>query len=270
MEQVARWINTLGRFCGPRDIKELSSHALKQKLGQPQADVMVLFGGSILAGGDLFAQGMQVNLARCYVIVGGEGHTTDTLRRKLYNHYPAIPVRRMSEAELFSEYIYRKYNLEPDYLECASTNCGNNITHLLTLLKQATIPHESMILMQDATMQRRMAAGMLRHHPRCRCISYASYQAEVTTDEFGLIFAQPIPGMWDMERYISLLLGEIPRLKDDPEGYGPQGRNFIAHVEIPPEVMDAWENLSRRYPHLIRQADSRYATQKTSRPHGKK
>ena len=270
MEQTAAWVNSLGRFCAVRDIRALTGHALNQKLGKPQADVMVLFGGSILAGGDLFAQGMQENLARCYVIVGGEGHTTDTLRRKLYDHYPSIPVRHMSEAELFAEYLYRKYGLTPDFLECASTNCGNNITHLLALLKQQTIPHESIILMQDATMQRRMAAGMLRHHPRCRAISYAAYEAEVIPGQYGLTYAASIPGMWDVQRYISLLLGEIPRLRDDAEGYGPQGRNFIAHVEIPAEVTAAWENLSHQYPQLIRQADDQYATKKSSRFHGRR
>jgi hypothetical protein len=41
---------------------------------------MVLFGGSILAGGNILAQAMFANIAKIYVIVGGAGHTTDTLR----------------------------------------------------------------------------------------------------------------------------------------------------------------------------------------------
>lgn len=32
---------------------------MRQAYGCPQADVMVLFGGSILAGGDVLAQAMQ-------------------------------------------------------------------------------------------------------------------------------------------------------------------------------------------------------------------
>lgn len=31
-------------------------------------------------------------------------------------------------------------------------------------------------------------------------------------------------------------MGEIPRLTDDADGYGPRGKNFIAHVDIPTEV----------------------------------
>lgn len=28
----------------------------------------------------------------------------------------------------------------------------------------------------------------------------------------------------------ALLLGELPRLQDTPEGYGPRGKDFISHV----------------------------------------
>ena len=42
--------------------------------------------------------------------------------------------------------------------------------------------------------------------------------------------------MWDMERYVSLLMGETPRLTDDAAGYGPHGAGYIAHVDIPEEV----------------------------------
>lgn len=42
----------------------------------------------------------------------------------------------------------------------------------------------------------------------------------------------PAP-LWAGDRFMSLLLGEIPRLRDDTNGYGPRGRDFIAHVEIP-------------------------------------
>jgi len=40
-----------------------------------------------------------------------------------------------------------------------------------------------------------------------------------------------------------LLLGELPRLRDDINGYGPLGRDFIVHVDIPAEVEAAWQIL---------------------------
>ena len=41
-----------------------------------------------------------------------------------------------SEAELFNEYLQDKHGLLADYLEKESTNCGNNITFLLSLLER--------------------------------------------------------------------------------------------------------------------------------------
>lgn len=48
-------INTLGDFLGRRDVRQLTSDQLRQSFGIDQADVMVLFGGSIIAGGDVLA-----------------------------------------------------------------------------------------------------------------------------------------------------------------------------------------------------------------------
>jgi hypothetical protein len=39
--------------------------------------------------------------------------------------------------------------------------------------------------------------------------------------------------MWPVDRYLSLILGEVPRLRDDAKGYGPAGRDFIVHVDFP-------------------------------------
>jgi hypothetical protein len=38
-------------------------------------------------------------------------------------------------------------------------------------------------------------------------------------------------------------MGEIPRLRDDKEGYGPRGKGFIVHVDIPDEVEEAWRRV---------------------------
>lgn len=50
-------------------------------------------------------------------------------------------------------------------------------------------------------------------------------------------------GLWPVTRYLALLLGELPRLQDSPEGYGPRGKDFISHVTFPPEILDAWRQL---------------------------
>ena len=51
-EKVAKDINILASFGGKRDLPELTQKALEDKYSLKQADVMVLFDGSILVGGD--------------------------------------------------------------------------------------------------------------------------------------------------------------------------------------------------------------------------
>ena len=259
-EELAGAINLLGAYCGRRDLPELSQTALQAQYGLRQADALVLFGGSILAGGDVLAQAIQGQLARHYIIVGGAGHTTEALRQQLAPVLPDLDLAALSEAELFATYIKKAYGLEADYLETESTNCGNNITYLLDLLDREGLDVRSLILCQDATMQQRMDAVLRKYVPNMTIINYATYQARVLEKDGQLRFAQKIKGMWDMERYISLLMGEIPRLRDDEAGYGPRGRNFLAHVDLPEEVQQAFANLSSDYGRLIREANPRYAS----------
>ena len=261
METVAKNINILGEFCGKRDIIELTSEQLQEAYGIEKADVMVLFGGSILCGGDVLANAIKNGIAKKYVIVGGAGHTTETLRKKMNREFPTIDTENLSEAEVFSRYLKYQYNLEPDLLECKSTNCGNNITYLLDLLKDNDISFKSIILSQDATMQRRMEAGLRKYvSENTIIINYAVYSARVIVDNSTLTYDKAIWGMWDINRYISLLLGEIPRLSDDKNGYGPNGKGFIAHVDIPTEVRDAFNELCNNYSELIREANPLYAS----------
>ena len=134
--KIAKAVNILGNFCGPRDIDKLTTAALEDKYHIPRVDVAVLFGGSILAGGDVFAEIMKNQLAEKYVIVGGAGHTTETLWKKMAACLGRDVSSDACEAELFNEYLQEKHGLSADYLEKESTNCGNNITFLLSLLER--------------------------------------------------------------------------------------------------------------------------------------
>ncbi len=258
-KQAADDINLLGVFCGKRDIKKLVQSELFKKYQIRQADLMVLFGGSILCGGDVLASAMKNNLAKKYMIAGGAGHTTETLRQRMHLELPEIDTDDLSEAMLFTKYLNYKYGLVPDFLESSSTNCGNNVTYCLDLLKQKAYSFSSIIIVQDAAMQQRMDAVFRKYLPdNVIIINYAAYQAEVIWKNGQFMYKSDICGMWDMERYISLLMGEIPRLTDNGEGYGPKGKGYIAHVDIPDEVMQAFLNLKSEYGSLIRTANPAY------------
>lgn len=61
---VAENINTLAKFLGTRDIDALNQEELFNRYGIHQVDVMVLFGGSILEGGDVLASGIKTSLRK--------------------------------------------------------------------------------------------------------------------------------------------------------------------------------------------------------------
>ena len=259
--KIAANINTLGKFCGIRDINELSQKKLLECYGICQADIMVLFGGSILAGGDVLAEAIKNNIAKKYIIVGGAGHTTETLRQKIHQEYPEIETTDLPEAEIFQRYLKTVYGCRADHLETQSTNCGNNITYLLDLLREENIRFKSIILSQDASMQRRMAAGLRKYvQEDIAIINYATYSANVLSTGEELCYEKEIHGMWTIDRYVNLLMGEIPRLTDNENGYGPNGKNFIAHVDIPETVKIAFEKLKFVYGDKTREANPLYSS----------
>ena len=259
-KRIAECINILSNFLGKRDISSLTTEAIKNKYGIEQADLMVLFGGSIICGGDVLAEAITNKIAQKYIIVGGAGHTTETLRKKVHAEFPHIKTDGLAEAEIFQVYLETVHGLTADFLECSSTNCGNNITYLLDLISEKELPFHSIILSQDATMQYRMEAGLRKYTIDTLIINYSTYQANVMVKNAQLVYENDIKGMWDMDRYITLLMGEIPRLSDNTEGYGPNGKGYIAHVDIPIEVETAFMELKKVYAGMVREANPLYAS----------
>lgn len=250
--------NIMGGFCGIRDVEELTPSNLQRCYGIKQADVMVLFGGSIICGGDVLANAIKNDVAKKYIIVGGEGHTTKALRDNVQELYPDFPTAKLSESEVYQGYLKRKYNLSVRDIETKSTNCGNNITRLLEMLQDNHIKCDTIILSQDATMQRRMSATLEKYEPDMRIINFATYEVEIIEKSKKLLYRNIPEGMWEIERYQSLLLGEIVRLRDDKYGYGPNGENYIAHVEMPTQVDEAFAYLSDKKKGLIRGSNAKY------------
>lgn len=296
LRQEARDLNVLARFLGQRDLPRLSRDGVAAasaraavgtdgvavagagaaddasrtdatggpgvaRVASTQVDVAVLFGGSILAGGEVLADAMRADVARAYVIVGGAGHTTETLRERARAVWPRIDVAPgAAEAEIFDAYLREYHGMSADLLETRSTNCGNNITYLLELLESKGITAESFLLMQEATMMRRMVAGLRFHRPDAAVLAYATYAARVVADSGSLSYEDEPLGMWGIERYRTLLMGEVPRLRDDASGYGPKGAGWIAHVDIPRDVEDAFTRLRAAHPEAVRVANPAYAS----------
>lgn len=192
-----------------------------------QVDLLLLFGGSMPTAWDLAADLVRSGAVGRLVLVGGRGHTTDVLERVL----GAAP--GSTEADLMAAYLAERHGIADVLLERASTNCGTNISLARQLSAAQGLRPCTVGLVQEPTMQRRMDAV-------CRLV-----WPEVTPVN--------IPGpdarhLWGRERWTALVMGEVPRLRDDADGYGPRGRGFLAHVDVPDPVARAHAELLRRHP----------------------
>ncbi|MFI3326173.1 MAG: YdcF family protein [Clostridia bacterium] len=251
-------LNILAQFCGVRDFDIFDKEKRLKAFDCDKADIMVLFGGSILCGGDILAKAINENIAKKYIIVGGAGHTTNNLREQMANLFKDLDTTNMQESELFRHYIKTLYSVDVDYIETKSTNCGNNITFLTNLIEKENLQCDNIILSQDASMQKRMWAVLKKYKPNLNIINYCTYSVEFVNENKIVTFDNLPKGMWSVEHYSTLLMGEIPRLKDDENGYGPKGAGYISHVEIPNKVLQAFERIKTKNEKLIRTANPKY------------
>jgi uncharacterized SAM-binding protein YcdF (DUF218 family) len=188
---------------------------------------MLLFGGSLSDAWDAAATAVHAGRVGTLVLVGGVGHTTDVLRGLLDEE-------GATEADLMAAYLRRRHGIEAALLERQSSNCGENVVLARDLVLAAGLDPRTVALVQDPTMQRRMDAVFRLVWP----------------DAVAVNRPGPRDGRvaWPLERWVALVMGEVPRLRDDADGYGPRGRGFQAHVDVPPEVETAYAALVAAHP----------------------
>ncbi|WP_238886100.1 ElyC/SanA/YdcF family protein [Clostridium sp. YIM B02551] len=259
INEIAEAFNTITKFLAAKDIEELSADELLKKYGIKKVDLLVILGNAIPFIAEEGARAFKNNLAHEIMIVGGVGHSTKYLVNNIKNSekYKDIHSENRAEADILKDIIikYEEVEEEKIIIENRSTNCGANADEAYEVLKRKRLNPKTILLMQDPTMQLRT----------CECfketwkseevvlINYAAFVPRLREAQGNLEFADNnIYGLWDMERFISLIMGEIPRLRDDEKGYGPKGSGFIGHVDIPEEVNRAYEMLTDLYAEYIR------------------
>lgn len=221
------------------------------------------------------------------VFCGGIGHSTKYLYKAVQDHptYAHLydDIQGMPEAQVL-ELLWRAWQSREDASEASdepgefdrsfeiliedqSTNCGANATKTRALLESHDIHPKTMLIIQDPTMQLRTVESFKSAYVSdAQPPDFFSWpvfvpKVKISTDNVDspIIFdetVQPARFLWSMGRFINLLLGEIPRLRDDDKGYGPNGAGFIGHVDIPGQVEDAYHRLeSDPVVARIRQAD---------------
>ena len=139
-------------------------------------------------------------------------------------------------------------------IEDQSTNCGENAEFPVDLLKLTPLRLRSVLLLQDPTMQRRTHEcfrRFLRDAAGVRVLSYAPFVPTVPDRDARNVHDEDGRAVWSMRRFTALTLGEMCRLHDDEHGYGPRGADFIDHLDIPSDVMDAYQRLAVAHPHSV-------------------
>lgn len=263
LAQVASDLNQVAVFLAANDFEnlQLNQETVQRAVGAPAADVLVLLGNSVLHTSESAFVAMRRGIAHRLLISGGKGHSTELLYEALAKHprYHEISIHGQSEAELLSTVATCFYDIDPAVvlLETKSSSCGENAEFTHRTLSANAIMPGTVILVQDPTMQRRSAAAFCKVWREAgkplRSANYPAFIPVVRAVGKTLLFAGPhADGLWSMERFVALVLGEIVRLRDDIHGYGPRGRGFIDHVDIPPPVAAAHRRLAECFPDLVR------------------
>ena len=209
-------------------------------------DLVVLMGSAVLESVEVAAEAHRAYAAPV-LVSGGIGHSTQYLDDAVRRRGLDVAVGR-PEAHVFRD-LLRTYGVPEEQIivEDRSTNCGENADFTRRLVGTP----KTLLLIQDPTMQRRTHACFARAFadlPGTMLLSHAPLIPWIGPDH---VSAGPgKPEIWSRDRFRSLLLGEIHRLS--PDVYGPNGHDFIDHVDIPSEVLAAYNRLLAEHPSVIR------------------
>lgn len=205
-------------------------------------DRVVLMGSAVVESVEVAAEAHRTHSAPI-VVSGGIGHSTrfldEAVRRRGLDVATGGP-----ESHVFRELLLRcGVPADQIVVEDRSTNCGENAAFTRALIGRP----QTLLLIQDPTMQRRTHACFERSFadlPGSTMISHAPVIPWIGPDHVGA--AKDAPEVWSRERFRSLLLGEVHRLS--PDVYGPRGHDFIDHVDVPAEVLAAYNRLVAAFP----------------------
>lgn len=237
-------INTISRFLALRNLEKLTQDHLQKMYGLDKVAVLVVFGNDLPYVPAVACQAYQAGLCDYLLMCGGVGHSTEILKKKLSgNPLYANCNLQGGEGEIFAEIARKIHRIPADRIlvENRSANCSENGQFALQVLRERGIGYPTMVLLQDPLLQYRSYISMKQYLPEeTLLISYAPFIPEMNRK---LEFDSGIEDLWSKERFYELLMGEIWRLRDDEKGYGPQGKNYFEHVDIPHQVETSYELL---------------------------
>lgn len=252
-EQLARDINRIGAYLalddfmgsgpGPRILSSL--------------DAIVLLGNQVVETLTAACTLLERAPAAVLLLSGGAGHSTPMLYENLCNSIygnlvqQELVLETMAEAEMFAAIAQAAFGIPAGRIriENQSKNSAENARYSLEILRDRGLDGPLLIL-QDPTMQRRSVLTWMREadlagSDMCT-LSHAVFVPKVEPGPDGALrlAEDQAQGTWTLERFLGLIMGEIERLHDDEKGYGPKGKNFLPHVDIPEAVYESYMRVS--------------------------
>lgn len=222
----------------------------EQEEMQETYDLAILAGNSLPYLIDELFMLYQTKKVKQIMVTGGVGHATKFLKTNLKNI--GFELRAESEAEICQVYLDKKYGLPKNalILETHSTNSGENAIFSLNKVKEFQLKPEKILLLQDPVLQRRTKATFCKNwqETNVRFTNFVPILPQLFSIGRKLVFSDNrLNDLWTKEYFVSLVLGELFRLRNDKNGYGPQGLQYIDEVIIPVEVKEAYERLDKKY-----------------------
>lgn len=255
---AASEVNILAKYLAHSQIENLSSCS--------PVDCIVICASAVLHGAETLFRALESrpDLTKTLVLCGGIGHSTPLIYKAVSQNpkYCHLDIDGLPEARVLQKILEKCFDVAAItrsgcriLVEDQSTNCGANAKETRMLLEKfGVLSLKTCIVIQDPTMALRTVAGFvktyedLEHSPIFS--SCPVFVPEMQMSDSGLRYSvESIPAaeLWNTDRFLELILGEIPRLRDDKAGYGPQGAGFIVHVDMPPTVESAWQRLQAAF-----------------------
>lgn len=251
-------VNRICRYLALDDFahRDLRRGEIQARLGKAQFDVVAVFGNQVLATVERACSLWKAGLASCLLFSGGVGHSTPALYANIRASRSFGPladsgevVPTMTEAEMMSALAISgcKVPASAILIENRSTNTGENARFSWELLRARMPGFRELVVIQDPVMQRRTLLTLrqtLRDVPQAPALfSHAVFVPETSTAGFLTPRSAPDPAPWNPARFVSLVLGEVERLRNDERGYGPRGRGFIPAEDVPADVLASYESV---------------------------
>ncbi|GAB7326428.1 hypothetical protein MBLNU13_g10441t1 [Cladosporium sp. NU13] len=266
-------VNTIATFLAHNQITSLSTC--------DPVDCIVICASSVLHQASHVFQELQnrPSLAKTLILVGGIGHSTNLIYDAVGRHpeYRNIKddndIVGLPESHILQRILDHSFSIpKPDHngpkvlIEDRSTNCGANAVETRKVLDHYGITGPlSCIVVQDPTMSLRTIASFEKAYEGLPAAERPTFKAcpvfvpETRMENGKLEYVVGVEDelrdelrlrpedLWEKQRFCELLVGEVTRLNDDENGYGPKGKGFIGHVDVPDRVVEAAKRVKEAF-----------------------